>query len=176
MLQQAHHVPLDCVTNFRRGTVVPQRLWCPKTTTDLRQYVVDAPLQMPIFFVNQDGSVGLSVNDAIEGNSLNSVWANIPANLGGKASTHIRIAVRYKDWKRQFQTKDETSNRKPITQGKLVKHVGRSVDVFLKLQGFGESGITHDDIIIVGIVHVSSGSWQPILQLNRHICLSMCGV
>jgi hypothetical protein len=31
----------------------------------------------------------------------------------------------------------------------------------------GQNGITRNDIILVGVVHVSSGSWMPIIQLNR---------
>ena len=33
----------------------------------------------------------------------------------------------------------------------------------------GPEGITHDDVNVVGVVHVSQGSWQPILQLRRHV-------
>jgi hypothetical protein len=33
----------------------------------------------------------------------------------------------------------------------------------------GVGGITKDQVIVVGVVHVSQGSWQPILQLNRYV-------
>ena len=33
----------------------------------------------------------------------------------------------------------------------------------------GVGGITKEQVILVGIVHVSQGSWQPILQLNRYV-------
>lgn len=33
----------------------------------------------------------------------------------------------------------------------------------------GAGGITKEDVILVGVVHVSQGSWQPILQLNRYV-------
>ena len=33
----------------------------------------------------------------------------------------------------------------------------------------GPGAITRDDIIIIGVVHVSQGSWQPILQLRRYV-------
>ena len=33
----------------------------------------------------------------------------------------------------------------------------------------GTSGITKEDVILIGVVHVSQGSWQPILQLNRFV-------
>ena len=33
----------------------------------------------------------------------------------------------------------------------------------------GRGGITPNDIILVGLIHVTQGSWQPILQLNRYV-------
>lgn len=33
----------------------------------------------------------------------------------------------------------------------------------------GNGGITKDQVILIGAVHVSQGSWQPILQLNRYV-------
>lgn len=33
----------------------------------------------------------------------------------------------------------------------------------------GVGGITKEQVILVGAVHVSQGSWQPILQLNRYV-------
>ncbi len=33
----------------------------------------------------------------------------------------------------------------------------------------GRGGITANDIILIGLLHVTQGSWQPILQLNRFI-------
>lgn len=105
----------------------------------------------------------------------------------------------YHEWKRQFQTRDETPNRNPITFEKFVRHIGRSVDKFMSVstasffssfrskslivvqeavsevhQGdprwrIGFNGITRNDVILVGVIHVSSGSWMPIIQLNRHL-------
>jgi hypothetical protein len=39
----------------------------------------------------------------------------------------------YHEWKRQFQTRDETPNRNPITFEKFVRHIGRSVDKFMSV-------------------------------------------
>ena len=33
----------------------------------------------------------------------------------------------------------------------------------------GPGAITRDDVIIVGVIHVSQGNWQPILQLRRYV-------
>jgi hypothetical protein len=33
----------------------------------------------------------------------------------------------------------------------------------------GRGGITPDDVVLIGAVHVSRGSWMPILQLSRFV-------
>ncbi len=33
----------------------------------------------------------------------------------------------------------------------------------------GVGGITKDQVTLIGVIHVSQGSWQPILQLNRYV-------
>lgn len=33
----------------------------------------------------------------------------------------------------------------------------------------GQGGITANEIILIGLIQVTEGSWQPILQLERHI-------
>ena len=33
----------------------------------------------------------------------------------------------------------------------------------------GSGGIARDEVIVIGVVHVSQGSWQPILQLRRYV-------
>ena len=35
----------------------------------------------------------------------------------------------------------------------------------------GQGGITEGHIILVGLIHVTQGSWQPILQLNSFVPL-----
>jgi hypothetical protein len=32
-----------------------------------------------------------------------------------------------------------------------------------------DGGITQDHVMVIGAVHVSAGSWMPILQLNRYV-------
>lgn len=43
------------------------------------------------------------------------------------------------------------------------------VDDRRELWRIGLGGIQSSDIIIIGAVHISAGSWQPIMQLNRYI-------
>lgn len=74
------------------GTVVPQSLWSPTNVTDFRQHVAEAPLQLPIFFAQENGGLGLSLDDAAHG-SQTLRGARMQAHLGGKFTTYIRILV-----------------------------------------------------------------------------------
>ncbi|KAI9458546.1 hypothetical protein F5148DRAFT_318855 [Russula earlei] len=163
------------------GTVIPQTLWVPHTATDQRQHVVEAELQMPIFFEGVNGRLGLSLEAASTGRCNDLLNAQGHAPLGLKSTTHIRIGwPGYVEFKRQVQTRDETSQRNPITIFRFAYHIGRSVDAFLKTCQpdpgahhprwlIGEGAISPRDIVIIGAIHVSSGSWMPILQMNRYI-------
>ncbi|KAI0060985.1 hypothetical protein BV25DRAFT_1806462 [Artomyces pyxidatus] len=177
-----HRQPLwliDYVVVGQYGTVIPQRLWIPHSVTDQRQYVAEAQLEMPVFFVHTNGALGVSLVDATAGNCHSLRGFRDVAPIGGKSSTHLRMSwPGYKDWKRQVQTRDETPFRNPITLEKFVRHVGRSVDNFLvqceldpvqhapNWRIGGPNGINRNDIMVIGVVHVSAGSWMPILQLS----------
>ena len=76
-----------------KGTVVPQALWAPHTTTDRRQHVEEAELQMPIFFEGVDGRLGISLEDAAQGRCHDLLNAQAFAPLGLKSTTYIRIMV-----------------------------------------------------------------------------------
>jgi hypothetical protein len=139
------------------GTVIPQARWSPENVNDHRQYVAEAILQMPIFFVQQNGILGLSLDDAINGRCQTLRDARMQAQLGGRTTTHIRIGVcgrcapcrcvvestltilgayqwpGYNEFKRQVQIRDETPAKNPITIAKFAQHVGRSVEAFLRV-------------------------------------------
>ncbi|KAF8479781.1 hypothetical protein DFH94DRAFT_496786 [Russula ochroleuca] len=163
----------------RTGTVIPQALWSPDNATDHRNHVAEAILQMPIFFMQKNGILGLSLNDAINGRCQTLRDARMLAQLGGKTTTHIRIAwPGYNVFKRQVQIRDESPAKNPITIGKFAHHIGRSIEAFLRnltpnqtrraefdRWTIGQGGINPIDIKIIGIIHVSAGSWMPILQL-----------
>ena len=77
----------------RMGTVIPQARWSPENVNDHRLHVAEAILQMPIFFVQQNGYLGLSLDDAVNGRNHTLRDAGLQAQLGGKAITYIRIGV-----------------------------------------------------------------------------------
>ncbi|KZV67890.1 hypothetical protein PENSPDRAFT_754594 [Peniophora sp. CONT] len=176
---QYPYLLLDLLVNTAIGPVVPQTLWVPRSSRDLAQYVLEATLELPIFFVRNDGGIGITVADASAGNSASLLGSTRAVNVGGRTSVHLRIQwPGYKEWRRQFQTRDETAARSVITLDRFIRHVGRSLDRFLEAMsseipdGFpqwriGPNAIGRQDITIVGVAHVSSGSWMPILQLTR---------
>ena len=75
------------------GIVIPQARWSPENANDHRQHVAEAILQMPIFFLQQDGTLGLSLDDAIRGRYQTLRDSRVQAQLGGKTTTHVRIGV-----------------------------------------------------------------------------------
>jgi hypothetical protein len=76
------------------GTVVPQTLWTPHNKNDMKQHVEEADLQLPIFFIHENGDLGLSLEDAVNGRCHSALRdARTHAQLGGKTTTHIRISV-----------------------------------------------------------------------------------
>ena len=77
----------------RTGTVIPQARWSPENVNDLRHHVTEAILQMPIFFIQGNGTLGLSLDDAYNNRCHTLRDARMQAQLGGKTTTHIRIGV-----------------------------------------------------------------------------------
>lgn len=73
--------------------VVPQQIWTPPNQSDWRRYVEQASLRMPVFFIQNDGTIGLPLARALAGDRASLRSADMPAPLGGGHSTQIRIAV-----------------------------------------------------------------------------------
>ncbi|KAI9447191.1 hypothetical protein BJY52DRAFT_1127570 [Lactarius psammicola] len=156
------------------GTVVPQRRWTPVNEVDVRQHVVGAVLQLPIFFVNHNGSLGFWLPDILRGCNHDLYHANSFAPLGSRTTTHIRINwPGCRHWKRQMATRDETHAGNPITLARFMRHVGTSVDKFIRVDPRwkigGRGGIMPEEVKVIGAIHVSAGSWMPIIQLTRYV-------
>jgi hypothetical protein len=84
---------LDYDARYLEGTVVSQALWSPQSQNATTKFVLDAALQLPIFFVCSDGTVGLPLQKAIEGPSGILLGAQQPAPIGAQATFHLRIKV-----------------------------------------------------------------------------------
>jgi len=86
-------LPLDFSVRTTEGTVVPQRRWTPVDEVDIRRHVQEAALQLPVFFVNQNGGVGFWLPDILEGRDRDLYNRDRQAPLGGRTTTRIRINV-----------------------------------------------------------------------------------
>ncbi|KAI9458215.1 hypothetical protein BJY52DRAFT_442122 [Lactarius psammicola] len=159
-----------------RVTVVTQQIWSPPNQSDWRRYVEQAHLRMPVFFVQNNGVIGLPLSRAAVGDTSSLRNADKAAPLGGGHSTQIRIAwPGYETWERQIQIRDQTRHRNEITLERFAKLVAGVVDRFLAHGAtvvtrdltwrVGNGAITRNDVIIVGTVQVSAGGWMPILQI-----------
>jgi hypothetical protein len=85
--------PLDFNVRTTEGTVVPQRRWAPADEVDVRRYVAEAALQLPVFFFNVNGGVGFWLPDILQNRDLGLLNRDSEAPLGGVTTTHIRINV-----------------------------------------------------------------------------------
>ncbi|KAN0137206.1 hypothetical protein V8E53_005203 [Lactarius tabidus] len=158
----------------RGGSVVPQQLWSPQGQGDWRRYVEQARLYIPVFFINADGSLGVPVSHAAAG-QMSLRDAQEPAPLGDRTTTKIRISwPGYTPSEQQVQLRDQTPSRNPVTLERFVKHVGSRVRQFLvdcERWIVGPNRITFNEVVLIGVVQVSAGSWMPILQLKERIIL-----
>ncbi len=68
-------------------------MWLPHAFVDRRQHVEEAKLQLPIFFEDINGRLGLGLGASIDDRCHALRDANEPAPLGQKTTTHIRIVV-----------------------------------------------------------------------------------
>jgi len=173
---------LDFSIRMTEGTVVPQRRWTPADDVDFRRHVQGARLQLPVFFVNRRGGIGFGLPEILDGRDRDLLNGDGDAPLGGKTTAFIRINwPGYDDWKRQIPCRDETQARKPITLARFMKHVGNSVDRFMNQcmvcgrhvgdpkWAIGMNGVVKGQVKIIGAVHVSAGTWQPMIQLTRYV-------
>ncbi|KAH9955294.1 hypothetical protein BC827DRAFT_1141722 [Russula dissimulans] len=162
------------------GTTIPQRVWSPGNPSDSQRHT-NVSLNMPIFFVHKDRvNLGLPLLKAALGNCEMLLGASSAAPVGDSTTTYIRINwLGYAEWTTQIMIKDQTSEHNTISLGKFAKRVGSAVSRFMneaqEIQGqdanwrVGVGEITKDQVILIGAVHASQGSWQPILQLNRYV-------
>ncbi|KAH8976994.1 hypothetical protein EDB86DRAFT_3011951 [Lactarius hatsudake] len=169
------------------GSVIPQQVWSPQGQEGWDQErwcrtveQSEAQLHVPVFFVNADGSLGVQASQAAVGNmSLRDPDEPVPLSNGA----HINIRIRWPGhtpFDEQTLARNQTPARNPITLSKLVRQVGRKVLKFFEYckhapcdpdskWTVGPNHITPDEVVLIGLVQVSMGSWMPILQLMNRI-------
>ncbi|KZV71525.1 hypothetical protein PENSPDRAFT_751630 [Peniophora sp. CONT] len=162
----------------QKGTVVQQRIWQPSQTGDVRRHVTGATILRPVFFVRTDNVIGVDMSNARSSGALNIFNSDAPAPLG-VTSTHF--SLKWPGYAQGFKKQQELrdSNRIPYTMSKLVERVARFIERFIEEAAtwpidpnfqhwrVGPGAITKDHLYIVGLIHVSAGTWQPIIQMKH---------
>ncbi|EMD38916.1 hypothetical protein CERSUDRAFT_112624 [Gelatoporia subvermispora B] len=176
-LAQAHALPQD-------GIFVPQKTYKPHTQSDRRRYVEEVDLEEPImFFTQQPAGCGIPLRDALNSKFIRLVGRDDLMFQNRGPSVSIRLMwPGYAPWSRQIPTRDFRSPPGPITRSKLAKNVAKTVQRFIdemesrRLEDeaearwrVGKNHIKLDDLLLVGLQHVSMGSWQAYVRLlPRH--------
>ncbi|KAI0320881.1 hypothetical protein OF83DRAFT_477898 [Amylostereum chailletii] len=170
---------LDYLADVSVGTVVPQPPPAPTNRGDFQRHVANAPLQMPIYFVHSDGRPGVPLVHAAAGSFPVVTGLDQEAPMGGRTTTHFCMNwPGYGEFKKQVEIQD--SHHNPITIGRLIHRVANFIDAFIQDRSTspsaqtlwrlgGPGGVTREEILIVGVLQVSAGTWMPILQLTRHV-------
>ncbi|KAI0923976.1 hypothetical protein AcV5_009360 [Taiwanofungus camphoratus] len=169
------------VATAHDGPLVPQKTYRPHTQSDRRRYVEEVQLEAPImFYVQNPSGCGISLRDA-----LNSKFMRLQgrddlmfSNRGPSVSIRL-MWPGYAPWSRQIPTRDFRSPPGPITRSKLAKNVAKTIQRFIdEMQNrrmeeeaevrwrVGRGHIDLDDLILVGLQHVSMGSWQAHVRLR----------
>ena len=85
---------LDLVAIPQRGTMVPQTIYIPRAPQDLQKHVVEARLQMPIFFFQSNGAIGVPLSLAASKRTAGLLYNESQvAPMGDKSTTHFCLNV-----------------------------------------------------------------------------------
>ncbi|KAF9813973.1 hypothetical protein IEO21_05344 [Rhodonia placenta] len=164
--------------------MVPQKTYRPHTQSDRRRYVEDVELEAPImFYLLSPDECGVPLREALNGRFMRLSGRDDLMFENRGPSVSIRLMwPGYAPWSRQIPTRDFRSPPGPITRSKLAKNVAKTIQRFIEeVQDrpleedadtrwrVGARRIIVDDLILVGLQHVSMGSWQAHLRLRRHL-------
>ncbi|KAI9066953.1 hypothetical protein FKP32DRAFT_1673425 [Trametes sanguinea] len=169
--------------------LVPQTDYRPHTQSDRRRYVEQATLEPAILFwtIGPDAHgrprkhLGMPLSDAIHCRFMALVERDDPMFQERGPSVSIRINwPGYAPWSRQIPTRDFRSPPQPVTRSKLARNVAKTVHRFIEetngrqmddpsqeIWRVGKGYIELEDLMLVGLQHVSMGSWQAHLRLMR---------
>ncbi|KAI0266040.1 hypothetical protein BGY98DRAFT_939218 [Russula aff. rugulosa BPL654] len=142
--------------------------WTPADETDVRRYVEVPRFSSPSISSRGMGRLGFGCPIYFKG-ATTIYTMGIEKHHSGAGRQLIYVSIY---WKRQIPTRDGTHTRNPITRARFMKHVATSVDKFFdgrRQWRIGIHDITQRHVKIIGAVHVSTGSWMPIVQLTEHV-------
>jgi len=114
---------------------IPQRIYKPHTTSDIKRYVEEVTLDPPIYFwMDGPEECGISLTDSLHGRTKRLRNRDKEVFEGRGPSVSIRLEwPGYRQWSRQIPTKDFKSPPRPISVTKLCKNVAKCVQRFIQV-------------------------------------------
>ncbi|KAI0084203.1 hypothetical protein BDY19DRAFT_552643 [Irpex rosettiformis] len=134
-----------------------------------------------MFYALSNETCGIRCTDALSDRFSGLRDCDDPMFQDRGPSVSIRLMwPGYAPWSRQIPTRDFRSPPQPITLAKLAKNVSKTIKRFIEnMDGqpledgadprykVGKGHIGIEDIELVGLQHVSMGSWQAHIRLRR---------
>ncbi|KAG2053708.1 hypothetical protein BDR06DRAFT_969883 [Suillus hirtellus] len=172
-------VPVETAT----CACIPQRLYQPRGETEREKYVQAANLSSPILFcAEKSHELGVALEEILK-NSRCLSDRDDPVFEGGGRSISVRLEwPGYPPWSYQLPTRDCRKIPGPITKAKLAKKLATCIRKFIEKMAIhrmeadsdpmwriSPRHIKFEDLILISLIHVSQGSWQPKLQLRRQM-------
>ncbi|KAG1746699.1 uncharacterized protein EDB91DRAFT_1049303 [Suillus paluster] len=160
---------------------IPQTIYQPFTEADRVRYIEKAGLKEPIIFMTaHPDQWGIPLEDALKAKmeDLLDKYDSMFEDCGPSVSIRLQWPG-YRSWTKQIPTMDFKSPKGPITRAKLAKNIANCVKRFIEEKEkermemeadrrwrVGNRYIKVEDLILVSLHHISSGSWQPQLRLR----------
>ncbi|KAN0082522.1 hypothetical protein V8E55_008317 [Tylopilus felleus] len=173
----------DAVVVIGPREFVPQAIYQPHSQEDRERYISSAKLQPPIIFKKEHSSEwGIPVQHLLSNKVHRLVGGSEPAFT--ECGPSIDIRVQWPGYQPCYECVSTRNVRHGhmISKAELAEVVAKCVKQFMDSMStqaiqagsdwrwrVGRFAIRVDDIILVSLHHVSQGSWQPQLRLNRSI-------
>ncbi|VDB83184.1 unnamed protein product [Peniophora sp. CBMAI 1063] len=165
---------VDYMPLFHLGPIVRQQPYVPTGTHDQVAPHYQG-LRAPIWFIKNNGTLGISLVDAIGGRADTLLWESQSKVQGTRAvNTHFTIRWPYYGEFSKLVNLYDSRREFHVKYGQLARKVANFMGSFLEeaAQQPGNHAwvVQNTDhfmarILIVGLVQVTAGHYQPIIQL-----------
>ncbi|KAI0032317.1 hypothetical protein K488DRAFT_85989 [Vararia minispora EC-137] len=174
LIDRQYLPPSDRHDGHWPGFVIEQEMWQPTRQCHRASHVDNATLQQPMWFMTVRGVLGIPLSTTVRGRPTDVRYALHGAgdavNMGTAVTAFIRVQIKMGSRQAAASRQVRLTNARGvrITNAKLVKQVALAVKQTLEEaaqnnQDLGDLRL--DRIVLIGLMNVSRGSWQPLLLL-----------
>jgi len=164
-------LPLGCTCGLCEGPEVPQRPHIPAQMSPRLGQLDGETLTF------SNGGCGVLLVDALK-NPLSGLIGGDDLMFVDASVTIFSLRIQwpgYPSWPAKFRAKDWGGKNGPVTRACLVSQLGKQIAEFIEAMEdeecadlvwkVGPNNIVVENLVLVSLTRVSSGSWQPALRL-----------